>query len=152
MRLRILALAGHLNPPPATVCQARKPLRRLLGISLIEALVCLGLIALAATVLVRILPSARQGTISYEHHLDAAFLGRTLLEQARSQGFEEVSPREGKLVQTEVRDQVESLQEFLYSLEVTSPAPSQKNVWVTVSWREPNGQKSLVIETILTER
>ncbi|GEM_PF-3092813 len=153
MRLKILARAGHLNPPPATVCQARKPRRRRPpGISLVEALVSLGLIALSATVLVRILPSARQGMTLSEHHLDAAFLGRSLLEQARSQGFDGVSPGQGRLTQAETRDQVESVQEFLYALEVAAPAPDRKYVWVTVNWREPGGPKSLVMETILTER
>jgi len=153
MRLEIPARIETRNRRPAPGPRPRKPGRgRRRGVSLVEALVCLGLIALSATVLVRILPSARQGMALSEHHLDAAFLGRSLLEQARSQGFGGVSPGQGSLVQREVRDRVESLQEFLYSLEVASPGANRKQVWVTVRWREPGGQKSLVMETILTDR
>ena len=153
MPRRAPARAGHQNLSKHSAPRSLKPRPgRPRGVSLVEALVCLGLIALSATVLVRILPSARQGMALSEHHLDAAFLGRSLLEQARSQGFGGVSPGQGSLVQREVRDRVESLQEFLYSLEVASPGANRKQVWVTVRWREPGGQKSLVMETILTDR
>jgi len=153
MRLEIPARIETRNRRPAPGPRPRKPGRgRRRGVSLVEALVCLGLIALSATVLVRILPSARQGMALSEHHLDAAFLGRTLLEQARSQGFEGVAPGQGRLTQAETRDRVESVQEFLYSLEVASPASDRKHVWITMRWREPGGQKSLVMETLLTRR
>jgi len=153
MQLRNPAHADHRNAPTDSALRPRNPWRgRSRGVSLVEALVCLGLIALAATVLVRILPTARQGMTLSEHHLDAAFLGRTLLEQARSQGFEGVAPGQGRLTQAETRDRVESVQEFLYSLEVASPASDRKHVWITMRWREPGGQKSLVMETLLTRR
>lgn len=153
MRLEIPARIETRNRRQAPGPRPRKPGRgRLRGVSLVEALVCLGLIALSATVLVRILPSARQGMALSEHHLDAAFLGRGLLEQARSRGFAGVSPGQGRLTQSGTKDRAATIQEFLYTLEVASPASGRKHVWVTLNWREPGGQRSLVLETLLTDR
>lgn len=151
--MRALARIENRNPQSAPGPRPRKPWRsRPRGISLVEALVCLGLIALSAVVLLRILPSARQGTTLSEHHLDAAYHGRGLLEQARSRGFAGVSPGQGRLTQSGTKDRAATVQEFLYSLEVASPAANRKHVWVTLNWREPGGQRSLVLETLLTDR
>lgn len=151
--MRALARIENRNPQSDPGPRPRKSGRgRPRGVSLVEAVVCLALIALSAVVLLRILPSSRQGMTLSEHHLEAAYLGRGLLEQARSQGFAGVTPVQGRLTLSGTRDRAKTLQEFLYSLEVASPGSDRRQVWVTVRWREPGGQRSLVMETLLTNR
>ena len=134
MRLRILALAGHLNPPPATVCQARKPLRP--GNQSIEALVCLGLIASRRRCNPRL--PGWPGAISSNASMPPSWAGSCWSRHAPR--VRRVSPREetgadggrtGRILQNSCRP------------EASAPA---RRTSVTVSWREPNGQKSLVIE------
>lgn len=126
--------------------------KRAPGFSLVEAVVSLGLIFLAAVILVQIVPSTRKGLQLSENHATAASLGKGLLDEARSLGFDKVSGGRGALSQAATIDGVETVQQFQYSVDVASPDADRKLVWATVTWREATGDKTVVLETLLTRR
>lgn len=122
------------------------------GFSILEAVVALGLIVMAALILVQVFPSSRKGLQLSESHVHASYAARSLLDEARRAGFDSVAPRGGDFTQQGIIDGAATTQAFLYSVDVANLDGERKLVWATVTWREATGSKKVVLETLLTKR
>lgn len=119
------------------------------GFSLVEAVVSLFLIVLAAFVLLKVFPSSRKGLQLSENHVNAAYMGRGLLDDVRRKGFDAASPSSGTFEYKGVNNSAPFSQSFNYSVNIEASGTTKKFVWVDITWKESTGSKKITLETII---
>ena len=119
------------------------------GMSLVEVLVAFGLLALAATLAFQVLATTRRSHAQSEARTAAAFLGRSLLDEARAADFETLANREGTSTLTALRDGRQVSTRYDFTLAVQPAGADLKRVWATVTWREGSSQPTQVVETFI---
>lgn len=118
---------------------------------MVETVVSMALIGLLVVFLFSVFPGARAALAASENRGHAAWLGWSLLDQARAAGYEAVAPKSGSTTLKGVRDGVAYTRDVSWKVEVETVVEGKKRVWVTLSWSEPSGSKSVVLETLMAE-
>ena len=115
------------------------------GISLIETLVALGLFAISASTMGSYLvQQIRMASTNYLHS-QAYAIAEEELESTRALRYNEMAPGSRTEDIGGTRFTVDRL------IVNDSPASGLKSITVTVSWKDPQGPKNVVVQTIYTE-
>jgi len=122
------------------------------GFSLVETIIAMALTIMVIAILFEVFPMTRRGLQLSENHVNAAFLGRSLLDEVRATGFTAITPREGSISFSGTDNGAVFDQNIDYRIEVQALDTDKKLVWATMNWQESSGAKQLVLETILTRR
>lgn len=121
------------------------------GWILMEGLVSFFVLILVTGILLLLLPSTRNGMNLSTHRLHAAFLAKTLLEEARSRSFSEVKPFSGAENMEFIHNGVKQNIRFSYRFEVETKDIDKKDLWGVVSWKETDKLKEIIVETVLVD-
>ncbi len=116
------------------------------GVSLIESVVGASILALAAAVILSLLPSSFLSVRRSERQLQAGALAQSLLEQQKLVYFPDLASNPN-LPQKTLDDGVE----LKPALSVTGAGAGAKRVRVTVNWRERDRDFSVFRETVLAK-
>lgn len=119
------------------------------GFSMVEAVVSLFLIIIAAFVLLKVFPASRKGLQLSENHVNAAYIGRGLLDDVRRKGFDAAVPSSGTVDYKGLDNGAPFSQSFNYSVNVQADGTTKKFVWVDMTWKEATGSKKITLETII---
>lgn len=119
------------------------------GFSLAEALVSCSLVVVAVLTLMQVFPTTRKSLQQSEARTYAAFLGQTLLQDARRQGFGAIGASAGRREYSGLDNDASHALSIDYRLDVEPLEVGTKRVWATMTWHEPTGDKRLVMETIV---
>jgi type II secretory pathway pseudopilin PulG len=117
--------------------------------TIIESLVSLFLIIVTAITLLSVFSTSKKGLQLSDNHVNAASLGYSLLENARKNAFDNITPVSGKYEYKGLNDNSQFSQNFSYDVKVETPETDQKRVWATVTWEEATGSKRITVETII---
>lgn len=123
--------------------------RTVRGMSLVEVLVAFGVLTLAATVSLQVLSSTRRGHSRSEARNSAAFVARSLLDQARSAPFDTLAGSSGVVTVPGIRDGQAFQRTYNQTTSVVDQGNDLKRVWVSVSWSETGGPSTVVLETLV---
>jgi uncharacterized protein (TIGR02598 family) len=132
----------------------------MMGFSLAEVLISVLILAVLSVVLVGVIPSAMIGMKKAENRAKAACLARGALEILRKEGFDNIKP--GVDVSTVLRDQAKADTQTWTHTDFTIAVASgpvymggrllsdkkAKDVNVTVSWKDKQGDNSYSARTI----
>lgn len=121
------------------------------GFTLIETLMSIGLIVVMISFLVSVFPTARKGLQLSENHMNAAFLGRSVIDGVRAAGFDSAASSTGSVAFTGTDNGAPFSQTINYAVTVTSVDTDQKQVVITLSWHEAMGDKQIVVETLMVK-
>ncbi|MCD6310608.1 MAG: hypothetical protein J7M18_07815 [Candidatus Eremiobacteraeota bacterium] len=121
------------------------------GFALAETLVVMVLIILLLLFIIILYSTTHRGLRLYENHVNAAFLGKSLLDDARKSGFDNILPAVGNYTFNTVKDGKEASQTINYNLDVQDIDTDKKLVWATMTWHEASGDKEVVLETIIVD-
>ena len=124
-------------------------LRRRRGMTLVEVLVAFGILALAATVSLQVLSTTRRGHAHSEARNSAAFVARSLLDQARAAPFDTLAGASGAVTLPGVAEGETIQRDFSYSTTVVSQSSDLKRVWVSVTWQGSRDTPPVVVETLV---
>lgn len=119
------------------------------GTTLVEVLVALFVLCLLFTLVFAVFPPAKEGLYIAEINANAAFLGESLLEQARSAGFSGVVPSSGSQTFSGLDNGLSFTETVNYTVGVQSVNAGEKEVWAVMTWSEPSGSRQMILETIL---
>ncbi len=123
--------------------------RTVRGMSLVEVLVAFGVLTLAATVSLQVLSTTRRGHGHSEARNSAAFVARSLLDQARAAPFDTLAGSSGAVTVPGVRDGQTLQRTYNQTTSVVDQGQDLKRVWVSVTWSEPGGPSTVVLETLV---
>ena len=115
------------------------------GVSLIETLVALGLFAITASTMGKYLvQQIRMSTTNYLY-TQAYAMAEEDLEATRALRYNDMAPGS--------RTEDIGGTRFTVNRQIASDAPADglKTITVTVSWKDPQGPKNVVVQTIYTE-
>lgn len=126
--------------------------RRRRGTSLVELLVALGLLALTVTIAFEVLGTSHRAHGVAEGRTAAAFLARSVLDQARATDFAALAGSTGTTTVAGVRNGQPVSWQFQHALNVETASLNTRRVWVTVTWREGRTPASVTLETVLSRR
>lgn len=119
------------------------------GFSMVEALISIALILIAGFALIKLIPAAKMGLKLSENHVYAAYLGRSLINEAQMAGFNNIAPVTGTVEYKGVNDGAPFSQVFSYKTELQTTDTDKKYLWATITWHETTGDKKVVLETIV---
>ena len=119
------------------------------GFSLVEALVAIFIIVILLAFVVNLFPFVYKGLQLSEDHLNAAYLGRSLLEQARRTYFEEIVPYSGSRTYETIKNGRKIDLKMDYKFEVSTFDEDEKQVWITLTWGDSSNKKKVILETII---
>lgn len=126
-------------------CRRRSRRAAQAGISLIETLVALGLFAVTASTMGNYLVQQIRMSTSNYLHTQAYAMAEEDLEATRAQRYNDMVPG----------TRTENIGGTTFTVDrqivADSPADGLKTITVTVSWRDPQGPKNVVVQTIYTE-
>jgi Tfp pilus assembly protein PilV len=122
-----------------------KTKRRQRGATLLEALVALGLFAIAASAFGTLLTQQIRMQTTNGTSTQAVALGEKELEDIRALDYDQIASR--------TNTATVGYKTFTITTKVVpdSPAPNMKSVTTTVSWTEPNGAQKYTIYAIYTD-
>lgn len=124
-------------------------MKRKKGFSILESVISFGLIIITAIVLLNVFSTSRVGSQLSENHFQAAALGKSLLNDCCSVGFNKVTPSSGTYRYRGMYNGAPISQDFTYTVEIESIDTDKKAIWATIKWTESTGNKKLVVETLL---
>lgn len=119
------------------------------GFTIIETMLSMSIIFVLWFTIFSLFSFVRQGLHLSETHYNAAFLGKSLLNDANSLPFNEVIPLSGSQTLTGTYNGASFNQIISYNIFVEVIASNKKRVWAVMNWREPSGNKQVVLETII---
>jgi len=120
------------------------------GFSLIECLVAIFVIAVIILFVSNVFPYLYRGFQLSENHMYAAYLGRSLLEVARSSYFNTITPYSGNYICSGIKNSDSFSLKMDYSVGVDNIVPNEKKlVWVNIQWKEQGVKKNVTLETII---
>jgi len=117
----------------------------------VETIVALCVLLLVVVIVLSVFSTARRGVQLSENHVNAALLGRSLLEDARRGGFDRAVPGTGTTTLAGLNNGSSFSQAFHYSTSVQALGAGKKLVWVDVTWHEATGDKKVTLETLLVK-
>ncbi len=121
------------------------------GFTIIESLVAI-FIALVLTVVVfGNFTNTRRGLSHSENAVNAAIVGKNVLNEARQVGFSDVSELTGSQTVTGAESNRPSYRQYEYHLNVEEINPEKKRLWVDVTWSESGQPRRLVVETLMVD-
>lgn len=121
------------------------------GFTLLEVLVAVFILVIFLVVVFNIFPVTRHALQLSENHLNAAFLGQSLLEEARTAGFSSIVPISGSRTFSGTDNGNPFTQTINYSVSLQSLDIDKKRVWAMLLWREFTGSKQIVLETTIVD-
>lgn len=121
------------------------------GFTLVESLVALALILLTIIIVFSLFTSTKKGLHLSESHVDAAFSGKTLLDDARKAGFSAVAPSTGSMTFSGINNGAPYSNIIDYSVTVQTLDTDKKLITATMTWKESNADKKVVLETIMVD-
>lgn len=124
---------------------------RRLAFSLVETIMALLILVIIFVFVFSVFSTTRKGLQLSENHMNAAFIGRTLIDEIRRGGFDGAVARTGETTLKGMNDGNPFAQTFHTSVFVESTDADRKLVWVDVAWREATGDKRITVETILVK-
>lgn len=115
------------------------------GVSLIETLVALGLFAITASTMGNYLVQQIRMSTSNYLYTQAYAMAEEDLEATRALRYNDMAPGS--------RTEDIGGTHFTVNRQIASDAPADglKTITVTVSWKDPQGPKNVVVQTIYTE-
>ena len=119
------------------------------GFSLVEALVAIFIIVILMVFVVNLFPFIYKGLALSENHVNAAYLGRSLLEEARRTYFDDIVSYSGTEATEIIKNGRKTRLNMDYKLDVSLIDEDKKQVWVTITWGDSSNQKKVVLETII---
>lgn len=119
--------------------------------TLLEVLVAVFVLVIFIVVVFDIFPVTRRALALSENHLNAAFLGNSLLEQARTAGFNNIAPTSGSRTFSGTDNGNAWTQTIQYNVEVQSLSADKKRIWATMTWHDFTGDKQVVLETTIVD-
>jgi type II secretion system protein I len=122
----------------------RRPARGERGITLIETLVALSLLAISAATISNFLVQQIRASNTNSNYTIAYELAVQELEDVRAQLYDQMGTRS--------KDHKVGGIDFDIETQVTegTPAPNMKKIDVAVSWNEPSGDRNVALHTIYT--
>ena len=119
------------------------------GFTILESLLATFIIILLWLSLFSVFSTLKKGMNHSENYYMAAFLGKTLMENARTAGFDNVSSYSGSQSVNGISNGAHFVLNISYIVNVELLSPTKKRVWTVMNWREENGNKQVVLETLL---
>ncbi|MGV8121563.1 MAG: prepilin-type N-terminal cleavage/methylation domain-containing protein [Candidatus Xenobiia bacterium LiM19] len=126
-------------------------MRRRQGFTLVEAMVTMFLIALMVVALLNVFPRIRKGSARSEVRMNAAFLGKSLMDTVRSNGFNKAASSSGTMTFSGLNNGNSTTQKIDYSINVQTLSSNKKQVWIILSWNDAVGKGRLTMETIMVK-
>jgi hypothetical protein len=123
------------------------------GFTIVEVIVAFALIFVVMGLIYGVFPQVLKALLLSENHANAAYIGRSLLEDETRIGFDnivplpEVSTTLLGLNEGRTRSQV-----YNYTVSVQSVNTDKKMVWATVSWKEFGKTRQVIIEKTFTRK
>ncbi|MHC9542121.1 MAG: prepilin-type N-terminal cleavage/methylation domain-containing protein [Vulcanimicrobiota bacterium] len=121
------------------------------GFTLVEAMVTMFLIALMVVALLNVFPRIRKGSARSEGRMNAAFLGKSLMDTVRSNGFDKSLPSTNTVMFSGLNNGNPTTQKIDYSINVQTLSSNKKQVWIVLSWNDALGTGRLTMETIMVK-
>jgi type II secretory pathway pseudopilin PulG len=121
------------------------------GFTIIESLIAIFLTVFISIFIFSFFTTVRQGMNLAENHSNASLIARSLLEDARRAGFDNVAASSGVRTVNGLNDSRPFGQIFNYTISVQNVNPEKKAVWATVTWSEESHGKKVVLETIIVK-
>jgi len=121
------------------------------GFTLIEAIISAFLISLMVIGVISLFPRVRTGAVHSEGRMNAAFLGKSLMDAVRGNGFDKAVSSSGSKTFSGLNNGNSASQKIDYSINVQSLSSTKKQVWIVLSWNDPTGKAALTVETIMTK-
>lgn len=124
-------------------------MRRNAGFGIVEALVSMFIIVMLLISLISVFSYARKAIQGSENRVNAAFLGKSLLEDLRSKGFNAITASNGTYSFTGTDNGSPFTFNVTYTVNVTVLDTNKKQVWITINWSEKKINRSVTVETIV---
>ncbi len=121
------------------------------GFSLIEVMVTFSLIVLMIISIFSVFPQSRKGLAHAEARANAAYLGRSLLDNQRSLGFDYLTSLTGATTYIGQNNGALFTQIYTYQVNLQNIDTDKKQLWVTVSWNDQSGSCQLTLETLVVK-
>jgi len=121
------------------------------GFSLVEALVAMALISFMVLSIFTVFPQARKGLALSENRLNAAYIGRSILDDQRSRDYDALAASTGSLALSGTNNNAPFSQQYNYAVNVNAVGTHKKHVWVVVSWKDKGGDRQVTMETIVVK-
>lgn len=118
---------------------------------MVESLTAVFLTVLTSLFLFSGFANIRRGLHLSESHVNAAIVGRNLLNDARKTGFDELAPSSGSRVIEGENNGNPFYQKFDYTVDVQEIDSDKKLVWTTVKWNDANKTRKVVLETVIVQ-
>jgi len=124
---------------------------RIRGFSLIEVMITFFLIVVMIVSIFSVFPQTRRGLAHSETRVNAAYVGRNLMDYQRSLGFDYLTPLTGSTTYKGTNNGAPFTQVFDYRVNIDTVDSDRKQVWVTVSWNDQAGTGHITIETMIVK-
>jgi Tfp pilus assembly protein PilV len=124
-------------------------MRKSRGFSLAEAIISLLLIVIAGIVILGSFPTVRKGLQLSENRVNAAYLGRSLLDDMRRKGFDSAAALYGVYDYNGSDNGAAFSQQFSYNVYMEQVNATKKRIWAEVSWQDATGGKRVIVESLL---
>ena len=121
------------------------------GISLLETLMAMFLTILIVVFTFEVYPSIAKSLHILENHTYAASLANSVINDAKSTGFDNIVTSSGSKKISGTRNGLPYSEEFNYTLNVQNADANKKVVWAEVTWNEAGKTKKVTIETIVVK-
>jgi prepilin-type N-terminal cleavage/methylation domain-containing protein len=121
------------------------------GFSLLEVMISMFLLTILGLFVFNLFPVIRRGMQFTENQIYAAYLGKSLLEQARASGFDALAPSSGSQTLSGTDNGVLFTQTINYTVSINSVTTGEKRIFATMTWHEATGNRRMVIETLLAK-
>lgn len=119
------------------------------GFTLVETLVAMSLIFIMLVFIITLFTTVRKGFHLSENHVNAAFLGRTLLSDAQKTAFPSIISSFGTKTFTGIDNNAPFSQKINYNLNVQTLDTDKKIVTAIMTWNESTGSKRVILETVI---
>jgi len=129
-------------------------MRKKRGFTLVETLVAIFLLVILLVFIFSIFSTTRQGMRLSENHTNAAFLGRKILNEMYSIGFDNMVSISKRTYSLQgVNEGNPWVMNFDYQVDVVTDSiyNDKKTVWVTMEWQEKKGKKHVTLETVFVK-
>ncbi|MCE1246327.1 MAG: hypothetical protein LWY06_06765 [Firmicutes bacterium] len=118
---------------------------------MVESIISILLMLLLAIFVFTTFPSIRMGLHLSQDHVNAAIIGRSLINDARKAGFDNITASSGTKTLSGTDNGAPYNQTYNYNFSSQTVAADKKVVWATVTWNESGKQKSVTVESIIVK-